>query len=64
MFFRKVYFINPLHPNIDMHILHTVIHTFPKVQIKENLLNNQELVNLVIIYFTLMTLMSDLGVIL
>ena len=64
MFFRKVYFINPLHPNIDMHILHTVINTFPKVQIKENLFNNQELVNLVIIYFTLMTLMSDLGVIL
>ena len=47
-----------------MHILHTVIHTFPTVQIKENLFNNQELVNLVIIYFTLMTLMSDLGVIL
>ena len=64
MFFRKVYFINPLHPNINMHILHTVIHTFPKVQIKENLFNNQELVNLVIIYFTLMILMSDLEVIL
>ena len=43
MFFRKVYFINPLHPNINMHILHTVIHTFPKVQIKENLFNNQGL---------------------
>ena len=21
---------NPLHPNISMHILHTVLHTFPK----------------------------------
>ena len=23
--------VNPLHPNIIMHILHTVLHTFPKV---------------------------------
>ena len=22
---------NPLHPNISMHILHTVLYTFPKV---------------------------------
>ena len=25
---------NPLHPNISMHILHTVLHTFPKVLIR------------------------------
>ena len=24
--------LNPLHPNISMHILHTVLCTFPKVQ--------------------------------
>ena len=24
-------FVNPLHPNISMHILHTVLNTFPKV---------------------------------
>ena len=23
--------INPLHPNISMHILHTILYTFPKV---------------------------------
>ena len=23
--------VNPLHPNISMHILHTVLYTFPKL---------------------------------
>ena len=23
--------LNPLHPNISVHILHTVLHTYPKV---------------------------------
>ena len=23
--------VNPLHPNISVHILHTVLYTFPKV---------------------------------
>ena len=23
--------LNPLHPNISMHILHTVLYTFPKM---------------------------------
>ena len=27
---KKLYAFNPLHPNISMHILHTVLHTFPK----------------------------------
>ena len=27
----KFFFFNPLHPNIIMHILHTVLYTFPKV---------------------------------
>ena len=26
--------INPLHPNIKMHILHTVFYTFPKVVVR------------------------------
>ena len=36
----------------------------PNATHKENLLNNQELLNIVIISFTLMTLMFELGVIL
>ena len=35
-------FIDPLHPGISMHILHTVLHTFAKGADKENLSNNQE----------------------
>ena len=27
-------FVNPLHPNISMHILHTVLNTFPEVLIR------------------------------
>ena len=34
--------VNPLHPNISMHILHTVLYTFPEAD-KENLSNSQEL---------------------
>ena len=48
--------INPLLPNISMHILHTVLYTFPKML---NLFDNQGLLQLVII-----SLMCDLGVIL
>ena len=42
-------YINPLHPNISMHILHTVFCT---------------IIQLVIISFILMTLLCDTGVIL
>ena len=55
---------NSLHPNIIMHILHTVLCTFPKVLDKENLSNKQELLWLVIISLILMTLICDSGVIL
>ena len=34
--------VNPLHPKISMHILHTDHHTF-SVTDKENLFNNQEI---------------------
>ena len=30
LFLEEVDLFNPLHPNISMHILHTVLHTFPK----------------------------------
>ena len=32
--------VNPLHSNISMHILHTVLYTFPKVLIRRICLNN------------------------
>ena len=46
-----------------MHILHTVSYTFPDDD-QENLCNNQKLIYLVIISFTLVTLMYDSGLIL
>ena len=33
--------MNPLKNNISLHILHTVLYTFPKGADKENLFNNQ-----------------------
>ena len=35
--------INPLHSNISMNILHTILYTFPKVLKREKLLNNHEI---------------------
>ena len=37
--------VNPFNPNISMHILHTVLYTFPcksTVTYRENLFNNQK----------------------
>ena len=47
--------INPLHPKLSMHILHTVLYTF-SVADRENLFNNQEPLCLVIFSFILITL--------
>ena len=47
-----------------MLILHTVFYATPKVLTKENLFINQENIEMVIISFILMTLLSDAGVIL
>ena len=47
--------INPLHPKLSMHILHTVLYTF-SVADGENLFNNQEPLYLVIFSFILVTL--------
>ena len=52
---------HPLHPNIRMHILHTALYTFPKMMTGRICFNNQELLQLVIISFLLMTLMFDSG---
>ena len=52
MLLVKVEFrLNPLHPNINMHILRTVLYTFPKVLTRRIWYNNQVLLWLVIISF-------------
>ena len=51
--------VNPLYPNISMHILYTVLYTFLGAN-EENLFNNQELLHqLVIIFYILVTSMCD-----
>ena len=56
-------FVNPLQPNISMHILHTVLYTFPEVLTRGNVFKNQELYKLVIVSLILVTLIFDSGVI-
>ena len=53
--------LNPLHPNISIYILHTVLHTFPKELTRRiySTINNFFL--LVIISFILVTLMCYSG---
>ena len=55
--------VNPLHSNISMHILLTVLSTFPKV-LTGRICNNQELLYLLIISFIPMTLLCDSGMML
>ena len=57
-------FVNPLHPNISMHNLHTVLYAFPEVLTRGNVFKNQELYKLVIIFLILVTSIFDSGVIL
>ena len=54
---------NPLHPNISMHILHTVLYTFPRVLTWRICLTVKSFFYLVIISLILMTFMLDPGVI-
>ena len=56
--------VDPLHPNIIMHILHTVLYTLPEVLTRRIRLLIKSFFLLVIISFILMTLMCDLGMIL
>ena len=53
----KLPYFNCLHFNINI-FLHTVLYTFPGAD-KENLFNNQELLQLLIISFILMTIVFD-----
>ena len=57
-------YLTPLHPNISMHILHTVLYMFLKVLTRRICLTIKSLFYLVIILLILMTFMFDLGVIL
>ena len=56
--------LTPSHPNISMHILHTVLHTFLKVLTRRICLTVKSLFYLVIILLILMTFMFDSGLIL
>ena len=52
-----LFFENPLHPYISIHILHTVLYTFPVVLVRRIcFINNQVLPKSVIISFFLMPL--------
>ena len=53
---------NPLHPNISMYFLHSLLLTFFQGSDKENLIKNKEPPRLAIISFTLMILTNDSGV--
>ena len=57
-------YLTPLHPNISMHILHTVLYMFLKVLTRRICLTIKSLFYLVIILLILMTFMFDSGVIL
>ena len=59
---REIGYSLALHPNISMHILHTVQYISSGFE-KENLSNNQELLSLLIISLILVTLMFYSGVI-
>ena len=56
--------LNPLHPNISVHILQTDLSTFPVAMTRRILFDNQELLKLVIISIILTTLTLDSRVIL
>lgn len=55
--------IDPLQPNISVHILHTVAFNISNGSNKENLFNNQGLLKLVIIFFILMSVVFDVRVV-
>ena len=56
--------INPLHPNISIHIPYTGLYTFLKVLTRRICLTIKSFYWLVMISLILLTLMYDLGVIL
>ena len=50
-YFLGTTFLIPLQPNISMHILHTVLYTFPKGEF----FNSEDLLSSVMIFSILMT---------
>ena len=53
------FLINPLHPNISLHILYTVLYTFPKVLTRRICFDNYEILYLMIICFIPVTLVCE-----
>ena len=56
--------MNPLHPKISVHILHTVLYTFPTMLTRRILLTIKSFYGWQSFPFILMTIMCDSGVIL
>ena len=54
---QREHLFNPLTPNINMHIICTVLHIFPMILIRRICLTIKTFLHLVIIFFTLMTFM-------
>ena len=53
-YFLGTTFLITLHPNISMHILHTVLYTFPNVH-TGRIFNSEDLLSSVMIFSILMT---------
>ena len=51
--------VNPLHANINVHILHTLFYTIPLALTRRIFYEQWELLSLAIISFILMILMND-----
>ena len=61
---NRRYLLKPLHPNISFQVPHTILFKFPVVLTRRISLYDQELLDVAIIPFHLMTLMFDSGTIL
>ena len=57
-------YLNFIHPNINMHILHTVLYTFPKVLTRRICFTVKSFLSWLTFLFILVTLMFSSGVIL
>ena len=61
---NRRYLLKPLHPNISLQVPHTILFKFPLVLTRRISLYDQELLDVAIIPFHLMTLMFGSGTIL
>ena len=57
-------YLNFIHPNINMHILHTVLYTFPKVLTRRICFTVKSFLSWLTFLFILVTLMFGSGMIL